>query len=987
MDLRQYDLLFNMLPDAILVTDMDGVIVYANALAEKLFLYERNELLGQSIEVLAPEALRGQHTKQRQNYLKHPYIRPMGAKSNIQAQKKDATVFPADINLSPFPIESESLVISVIRDLTDHYQAQAALRESEERFRALIENSEEGILVLDGNSNIKYVSPSYSKILGYDTSELIGRSAFEPIHPAFMEAAEKAFAKLLIEPGKSENIELQLLHVDGSPRWVDATGSNLLHLPGIQGIVVNFRDISQHKQAEKQILQSGKRAETLVRISERLNSKIDLDELLQTICVETASATNARAACIYLLDLRTNRIHLRSSFGLTEQEKNIFPSFPLESFEELAERLGSVGIIDNPANIPGSENMDTFENFSVVYAGINREKSFIGILVAITKRDEQKTDSDLLLKGLAEQASIAIVNARIFYERKRMTEDLERRLSESQVLGNLSRALNETLNLDKIFHMIVDAMLVLLPKADSAVIHLLDQENQILQMEARAGRISSSLGHEFNLPLDRGLAGWVFKKRTKIKVGNVLEEPLYLPRADSQVRSIIVVPVQNKERFFGTLSVNSHELYAFSSRDEELIETLAQNASIAIANAGLYQELGEKYRELQRIQTRLVQSEKLVSVGQLLSGIAHELNNPLTSILLSSQMLLQRVPSDLAADVVQLEKESLRTVNLVRGLLDFSRQRSTRRVPLNIIDILNESLKLTKSQMDFSNVALETHYSENLPSIKGDPYQLQQVFINLINNACQAMAEQTRSRVLKLSIEKGRSRLETVKQEIFVRIIFRDTGPGIPPEILPFLFEPFFTTKTEGKGTGLGLPIAHGIVTQHKGHIWAESLPGEGTRFYVEIPTAKEKNIPVSFFHAAPRPLTGSLRMGTILIIDDEVALTAILKKALERKGYKVDVAHHAKSALEKIGDISPSLILCDMHLQGITGMELYSKFREVIPDVPVVFITGDSLDNNIRTFLEKTQAPYLIKPFELADLTEKIGEILPRKMNDEDFQ
>jgi len=733
----------------------------------------------------------------------------MGTRLQLQGRKKDGTIFPVDISLSPLPVNSDVLVIAAVRDLTDLRQAETALREKEERFRALIENSLDAVMIVDSQGTIIYHSPASRRILGYTNQEVVNLNVFEFAHPDIVSEFQGHLATLLVHPQLPSSYEALVRHKDGSWRWIEAVATNLVEIPSIGGIVVNYRDIT---------------------------------------------------------------------------------------------------------------------------------------------------------------------------ERKEMTENLERRLRESQVMSDLSRALNETLNLKDIFRMIVESVLVLLPNADSAVIHLLDEKKQVLRMEARAGNnIQRAPETETSMPIDRGLAAWVFSHRTTIKRGNVRAEPLYLP-GKSDILSIIVAPVQSQENIYGTLSVNSHELDAFSERDEELIGTLARNASIAIANAGLYQELGEKYQELQRIQTRLVQSEKLVSLGQLLSGIAHELNNPLTTILLSTQMLRQRIPLNLEEEAIQLEKESFRAVNIVRSLLDFVRQKPIRRDPLDVVAVLDESVKLTKSQLDLHNVILKTDYSKASSLVIGDPYRLQQVFINVINNACQAMAEQKRSRVLKIRIEEGESRLETEKQDIFTRIIFQDTGPGIPPENLPFLFEPFFTTKTDGKGTGLGLPIAHGIVIQHEGHIWVESLPGEGARFYVEIPIVKEEKISESLPHPASKPSTGTLRSGNILIIDDEVALTAVLKMALERKGYTVDVAHHVEAALRNIGNKIPSLILCDMHLQGITGMDFYSKLREAMPDVPVIFMTGDSLDNHVRNFIESTQAPCLIKPFELVELTDKINEVFSNK-------
>lgn len=989
---QNYGQYFSLLPDAILVSDRRGVIVYANKIAEEIFLYEAGELIGQSIETLVPDSQRVRHAHQRNKYFAHPYHRPMGSQLQLQGRKKDGTIFPVDISLSAFPSADGPMVVSTVRDLSERQKVYDELRdsarriqESEERLRALIENSLDAVTIVNSRGIIIYHSPASQRILGYSNEEMLHRDIFEFLHPDLVNEFRDHLADLLAHPMKPSSYEGLIRHKNGSWRYVEAIATNLANVPSIGGIVVNYRDITERKESEDAIRQNVRRAEILVQISERLNSQIDLDELLQTICIETASALEARAAGIYIFDPKTNRLHLHASHRLSEREKNLSFSVPLQDFERLAADAGPVGIIEEPGALFTAEGQElgVFKNSSLIYAIIRSETALIGVLGAVIEKRERQTASDLLLiKGLAGQAGIAIANARIFEERKRMTDDLERRLRESQVLSDLSRALNETLNLSDIFRMIVEAVLVLLPNADSAVIHLVDQANQVLRAEARAGgKLARLLSEEMSLPLDHGLAAWVYKNGKTFKVGNVLEEPLYLPRdSASHIRSILVAPVQNREKVYGTLSVNSRELDGFSERDEELINTLARNASIAIANADLYNELREKYRELQRIQTKLVQSEKLVSLGQLISGIAHELNNPLTTILLSAQMLRQRIPKHFAEEAERLEQESFRAVNIVRGLLDFARQHPIKRVPLDLSAVLAESLKLSKSQLDLHNIALKADESKTLPLVMGDPYRLQQVFINLIHNACQAMAEQNRPGVLTIRVEKGKSRLEAARKESFARVIFEDTGPGIPPESLPYLFEPFFTTKAEGKGTGLGLPIAHGIVAQHEGHIWAESLPGEGARFYVEIPIASVESTAASPFPLTPPRMTDSLRKGNILIIDDEMALTAVLKMALEQKGYQVELAHRADSALEKIRSAPPSLILCDIHMQGTTGMELQARLRASAPDVPIVFITGDTLDPNVRAFLENTQAPYLIKPFELHKLIEKIGEVFSQR-------
>jgi len=241
------------------------------------------------------------------------------------------------------------------------------------------------------------------------------------------------------------------------------------------------------------------------------------------------------------------------------------------------------------------------------------------------------------------------------------------------------------------------------------------------------------------------------------------------------------------------------------------------------------QELRMTQRKLEEAQTQLVQSEKLAGIGQLAAGIAHELNNPLTGIVGFSQLLLgdQTVKGQHRKDIETIHTQAQRSRVIIRNLLQFSRRERVEGKPVSIEPILRSVIDLTRYEFAEAKLTIVTQFAKSLPAVKAEANQLQQVFLNIVTNARQALEE--KRGVGRLTIEVGRR-----GKRVFIRFI--DNGPGIPEEIRNKIFDPFFTTKSPGKGTGLGLSICHGILQQHHGSISVDSRAGEGATFRIELP-------------------------------------------------------------------------------------------------------------------------------------------------------
>jgi len=401
-------------------------------------------------------------------------------------------------------------------------------------------------------------------------------------------------------------------------------------------------------------------------------------------------------------------------------------------------------------------------------------------------------------------------------------------------------------------------------------------------------------------------------------------------------------------------------------------------------NVQLERMVLERTRELEEAQSQLVQAEKMSVVGQLVSGVAHELNNPLAGVLGYSQ-LLQRM--DLSEEVRRglnkIESEAERCRRIVQNLLIFARKNKPQKRPVDLNSLLESVLELKAYPLKVENIRIERDLESNLPRPMADASQLQQVLMNIVHNAEQAMGERKGSGVLTVRTRHmdGRIRLE-----------ISDTGPGIAPENLTRIFDPFFTTKEVGQGTGLGLSICYGIIQEHRGRIWAESRIGHGSTFILEIPIQGEEMIS-SAPAAAPEtrqeePVKATgCSTGRILVVDDEPSIIDILYDVLRLDGHQIETALNGRLALSKLQSGLFDVVISDLRMPGMSGQELYRLLRQSESDLAgrIIFTTGDVASQDTQIFLQESRSPYLQKPFNLNEVRRLVQEILSARKQGRD--
>jgi two-component system NtrC family sensor kinase len=371
---------------------------------------------------------------------------------------------------------------------------------------------------------------------------------------------------------------------------------------------------------------------------------------------------------------------------------------------------------------------------------------------------------------------------------------------------------------------------------------------------------------------------------------------------------------------------------------------------------------------------QLLQAEKMAALGQTISGVAHELNNPLATILSWSERLSDRpaIDANMRRGVEIIHGEAERAARIVRNLLTFARKRQTTRSMVDVNRVVRETLALRAYEHRLNNISVVPALAAGLPPLFADSHQVQQVLLNLIINAEQAMLAAHGRGVLVIRTWHDAER-EAVVLEI------NDDGPGIPEDLQPKIFDPFFTTKEVGKGTGLGLTVAYAIVQEHGGRIRLESRPGAGASFYVELPVSGSR-----FETKATEPQRNeatSLTGAVILVVEDEAGLAAVVTECLRDAGYVVEHASDGEAGLSKVGQRQFDLIVCDLKMPRLDGQAFYRHLEASRPALAqrVIFVTGDVAGTEAERFLQDTGCRWLAKPFRLADLLRAVREGLAR--------
>jgi len=428
------------------------------------------------------------------------------------------------------------------------------------------------------------------------------------------------------------------------------------------------------------------------------------------------------------------------------------------------------------------------------------------------------------LETMTDQLAIAIENARLY-------DDVTEKVNELMSLNHIIQAVSSSLNLPQILTLVTQHVTSMLNVAATSVALRDDEANEVWFAAASGEGSTEVIG--LRMPLGQGVVGWVAETGEPIIVPDVSTDTRFFPDVDAQsgftTKSILCVPMVSKGRLIGAIeAMNKRDDSAFTIQDLNLLADLTAPAATAIENAKLYEDLAQNMRQLEAAQVQLVQSAKLSAIGELAAGVAHEINNPLTSIIGLSAVIADSldVDSEEAEDLHIVRSEAQRATKIVHSLLDFARVGDPVQSLADLNEILESAIFLAVPAGVRHKIKLTKSFAD-LPLIPVDQDQIKQVFINILNNAVFAMPNGGQLTVT--------SQISSTDSQM-VCLSFADTGSGISPEHIDKIFDPFFTTKEVGQGTGLGLSVSYGIIERHNGQISLETAVGIGTTFHISLP-------------------------------------------------------------------------------------------------------------------------------------------------------
>ena len=848
-------------------------------------------------------------------------------------------------------LENAQLYAAAQRELADRARVEEALQ----RFHLLADEARDIMLFVGKDERIVDANRAAVAAYGYAREHLLTLTIHDLRAPEthLLTAAQLAQAR-------AEGLLFETVHRrrDGStfPVEVSSRGSTV---GGELVLLSVIRDITARKQAEAALAQRNRHLEAIRAVSEEITRELDLTRLLHLLIARAADLVGASAATVYLWEPEHGMVVPVAWHGLGDWQGTLRQALGQGIAGAVAQTRQGLCVNDyrtsryaHPVTL-----QHTQLTASLGEPLLYREK-LIGAITVSHEGGRCFTEEDQeIVRLFATQAAIAIENAGLH-------EAAVRRGAELETLLAATRSVMSGLDLQEILDRIV-AEAHRISGAPHVKILLLDQPAGVLRVGAARG--TAHLPGE-TLPLDRGLSAHVVRSGEPLYVAQCAEDPRNPKAARDRslgIQAYLGLPITRGTEILGVLTFNTTAPKAFSPAELAYLTSFAAQAAIAIENARLFAELHDSYARLQAAQAELVRSEKLRGLGQMAAGIAHDLNNVLAAILGQVELVkLCGVPLELQDNLRTLETAAADGAQVVRRLQDFARQRaSSPLVALALPPVVQEALDITgprwkdEVQRRGHTIHVRVALGALLP-ILGHAPEIREALTNVIFNAVDAMPEGGALTVT------GTATPEAVCLHV------ADTGVGMPEAVRQKVFEPFFTTKGV-KGTGLGLSVVYGIMERHGGRVTVASLPGEGTTVTLQFQAAS--TVPPG---TAPDRLPDQQPARRILLIDDEAVVRNTMADLLRAAGQTVQVAESGPAGLAHLAHALPDLVLTDLGMPEMSGVELARRVKAAHPRLPVVLLTGwgdtPTLSADDRSVVDRV----LGKPVRLAALLRVVAEL-----------
>jgi PAS domain S-box-containing protein len=927
--------------DGVVTIDAQGLVTGWNPQAEKMFGWAKREATGRELaELVIPPAKRELHREGMRRYLESGIARVLNRRLEMTALHRDGREFPVELAITPIGFGSELVFSAFIRDITGRVRAESALRESEQRFRTTANAAPVLIWMSGPDMQCTWFNQRWLDFVGRSMEQEIGDGWCDNVHPADFDRTLDTY-HAAFEARRTYEVEYRLQRDDGAWRWLLERATPHLGPNGdFMGYIGTCVDITEHREAVEQLRESRARFKTLAE---------SLPQMIWTCQRDGQTDYLSRQWLDY-----TGRTEAQQlGQGWLEQ---VHPDDRARVQTEWARVVASADTYDLSFRI---------RRFDGVYRWFKTR--------AVPLRDP----AGRILKWFGSNTDIedfvlAERKLQVQLERMHLLDRTTHAIGEHQELRNVFNVVLQSLE----DHLGVDFCCVALFHTEPAQITITHVGEKSARLAAQIG-----IGEQSTVAVDES-------ELLRCARGELVHEPdvergpgsaLCKHLLTGGLRALVAAPLTVEDQVFGLLIVARRNPGSFSSDDCEFLRQLSAHVALAAHQARLYEALQGAYQDLRQTQQTVMQQERLRALGQIASGVAHDINNALSPAALYTQSMLTH-DADLSPRsreqllVIQTAIEDVaRTVQRMRAFY-LPRGLELTLAPIDLNQILVQVIDLTRAR--WSNmpqergvvVHVESDLAPDLPRILGAENEVRDALTNLVLNAVDAMPD---GGVITL-----RTRIDARDDEVIVEV--KDTGIGMTETTRSRCLEPFFTTKGE-RGTGLGLPMVFGMVQRHSGELEIDSEPGRGTTMRLIFPRAPTGVSPRDVQRAiSSQPLR-------LLLIDDDPLLLRSLRDALELDLHGVTTAEGGQAGIDAFAAALEAgekfdAVITDLGMPYVDGRKVAARIRQLAADVPIIMLTG--WGHRLIASDDKPEHVdrVLSKPPKMADLRQVLAELVRPK-------